>query len=227
MKKYIVIFIMIASFVFTAVAKKTSSKNYDYLEKTGKNSVKINLKIQEQKGSIVSTSTRSVGETDIYTSKTDLSNLQWQMTEPEDNTDFTAKREDDHIVIKGKFKGEEINRKVKIDKEPWYQSLSFSLTTLAKSDQPSHLFWVLRPDTLKPIKMKARKLNSESIKIEGKQVEVEKIKVILTGFKSMFWHGLYWYRKSDGLFVKYEGAKGPPGTPITTITLTKEKETLP
>ena len=223
MKRYVVIFILIVSFTFTALAKDTSSKSYNYLEKTGKVLVKINLQVQEQKSLIVSTSTRSTGKSSIYNSDHNLSNSQWQVKNSKENTDFTAKREGNHIVIKGKLNGETIDRKVKIDSDPWYQSLSLSLTTLAKSDKPSCLFWVLRPDSLKPIKMKARKLAGESLKIEGEDVEAEKIKVVLTGFKSMFWHGLYWYRKDNGLFIKYQGAKGPPGTPITTITLIKER----
>ncbi len=219
MRKCIYFFIALFSIVYAIAAAESDLVEFDYLEKTGNKSVKIVWRLEKQKDAVILSSDRSSGQTNVYKSDSSYANLQWQSKDQSQNTDFTAKREKDHILVSGLLGGEQINKKVRIDKAPWYQSLSFSLTSLAKSDNQSCLFWVLRPDDLEPVKMKARKLTVESIKAGGKSVEAQKIKVVLAGFKSMFWHGLYWYRKDDGIFMRYEGTKGPPGTPVTITTL--------
>jgi len=222
MRKYICVLIISLSFILGVAAKVTTAEQFDYFEETGADRVKITWRLEKRKNSIVLTSTKSTGRVDIYTNNPSLASLQWESKNPSQNTDILAKRDKNVILISGTLEGETIAKKVKIDRSPWYQSLSFSLTSLAKSDKASNIFWVLRPNDLAAVKMKARKIKTESIKAGGRKVEAERIKVVLPGFRSMFWHGLYWFRKDDGVFIKYQGKKGPPGTPITVTTLTKE-----
>ena len=68
--------------------------------------------------------------------------------------------------------------------------------------------------------MKAQKVGIESLSAQNKKVQAQKVKVSLSGPKSMFWHSYYWFGINDGIFLRYEGVNGPPGTPQTTTTLT-------
>jgi hypothetical protein len=67
--------------------------------------------------------------------------------------------------------------------------------------------------------MRAKKIRTEKILVQEREVETQNIRVKLTGFKAIFWHSDYWFRRSDGLFLKYRGVEGPPGTPETVMTL--------
>ena len=71
--------------------------------------------------------------------------------------------------------------------------------------------------------MIANKEGEEEIKIGNKKYHTVKIKVTLKGWLSMFWHSYYWFRKNDGVFVKFEGVRGGPFTPKTTIQLIEER----
>ncbi len=45
----------------------------------------------------------------------------------------------------------------------------------------------------------------ETLAIGEKKFEAQKVILSLTGFKGMLWSCCYWFRKEDGLFLKYEG----------------------
>jgi len=221
MKRLIWNSILLLFIFFTAPAEGFGIETYDYLERIDTLSVKIFWQLEEKKDHIILRSIRA-GEIHIYQCDLLGATLQWELKNPGTNTDIVARREKRSILINGTFEGESIDKKVSIDGAPWYQPMSFSLTSFIKSDKSSVEFWSLRPNDLLSYKMKAKKKEIQLIKIHGKEVEVQKVKVSLTGFRSMFWHGYYWFRKVDGLFMKYEGVNGPPGTPKTIIELIRE-----
>jgi hypothetical protein len=74
--------------------------------------------------------------------------------------------------------------------------------------------------------MVAKKQSEEEIKIDDKKYKSIRIRLTLKGWLSIFWHADYWYRKSDGVFVKFEGVRGGPLTPKTITELIKEKDKL-
>jgi hypothetical protein len=100
--------------------------------------------------------------------------------------------------------------------------MSFSLSKLAKSKKKTTTFWTLNPTNLAPYKMKALNYGKETIDVNGKEIKTYKIKVILTGFRSLFWHAFYWYRVDDDTLVQYKGVDGPPTSPATLINLVEE-----
>ncbi len=63
----------------------------------------------------------------------------------------------------------------------------------------------------------------EDVRVNGKSVKAVKMIMTFPGFKSLFWKAEFWYRKNDGLLVKYKMARGAPGTPYTIGELIEEK----
>jgi len=78
---------------------------------------------------------------------------------------------------------------------------------------------MIRMDNLEPIRLKAVRLEPEAIAVFGKTVMTHKLKITLTGLLQNLWSAHYWFRSSDGVFLQYKGANGPPGTPETLIQL--------
>lgn len=68
------------------------------------------------------------------------------------------------------------------------------------------------------------KKGEEEILINGKKTTTQKIEVHAKGFYSHFWHGTYWYRKSEKLFLMYRSVHGLPGTAETVVELTAEPD---
>jgi len=162
-------------------------------------------------------------ETYTTTNDLDLNALEWQYNNSAQNTNILAKRNKNSIQITGTFKGKPINTKVGIDSDPWYQPMSFSLSKFTKAPKKVITFWTLNPLNLSVYKIKALNYGIETIKTGGKEIQAYKIKVVLSGFRSMFWHAFYWFRETDGTLVLYNGVDGPPNTPMTTINLIEEK----
>ena len=122
------------------------------------------------------------------------------------------------------FKGKEITKELKIDNRPWYQAWNLSFSRFVLSGRGRQEFWTLRDSDLKEFVMVVIRENEEVIELNGQAVEAVKVKVTLNNWMSKFWKVHYWFRKSDGVFLRYEGANGPPGTPLTVTELKSEAQ---
>jgi hypothetical protein len=80
-------------------------------------------------------------------------------------------------------------------------------------------YWIIRRDTLTPVKMKARKEERCTVTVNNMNFAARKVRVRLSGLRSLFWHGDYWFRRDDGLLLRYKGTTGPPGTPEKTVSI--------
>jgi len=127
---------------------------------------------------------------------------QWKRTCPEDNTEFSGEREGDTFFIKGKLKGRPLNTKIKLADRPFYIIPKLNLTHFALSDTPQIKFWTLRRDTLVKLLMQAEKKGEETIVVNGKKVAAVKILYSATGLRKKYYSRDYYFRKSDGLFIK-------------------------
>ncbi len=145
--------------------------------------------------------------------------LRWQMKSAD--VDLSARRKGNSIHIKGRLHEKQVDNHYAIDGDPWYQPMSYSLRRLATSKNKETAFWIIRLDTFCPAKMKAVRKGRETVAFGENEVPARHIQVRLTGMWSFFWHGDYWYRENDGLFLKYEGMNGPPGSAKTLIQLQK------
>lgn len=146
---------------------------------------------------------------------------QWALRDAKVDHNFVAKRADNTIHIKGNFHGKPLEKIVEIDEDVWFNKLDHGLSAFAVSDQEELSFWVLKLlSDLEPIKMTAEKQETERIQVGGQTYDAVKVKLTLNHFiLSKLWSAHCWYRASDGLFLRYEGANGRPGTPVTVIEL--------
>ena len=78
---------------------------------------------------------------------------------------------------------------------------------------------MIRADALTPIRMQATKVGTDTVLLDGVPTEAVKVRLAPDGLLAAFWHGHYWYRKTDGLFLKFEGRRGLPGSPMTVVHL--------
>ncbi len=146
------------------------------------------------------------------------STFEWRMKK--DRTDITARREADWIRLTGMVNGQRLDKKLQIDDAPWYQPLSFSLRAFTLSGKTEVEFWTIRPDKLTPVKLRAEKDGVDTVPVGDGPETAQRVRVcVSSGIMSYLWSCCYWFRLEDGVFLKYEGTHGPPGTPKTTILL--------
>ena len=142
---------------------------------------------------------------------------QWQYQHSD--TNIHVNRKENKLYMAGTKKGQKVNQVFQLDDSPWYQPLSYSLRNFLSSDRSSVVFWIIRADNLSVIKMKAVKDTIEEIQVGDRWFESQKIKVSPVGITGYLWCGTYWYRVPDGLFLKYIGTNGWPGTQKTIIEI--------
>ena len=139
------------------------------------------------------------------------------------NVDLIAIKDGRNIILKGTSGEKIIDTIIKINERPWKQSMSYSLSGFAFGDKEKIEYWIVRLDKFKGEKMQAEKAGNECIIIKDKEYHAMKVIIRAAGLRSKFWSGHYWFRISDGLFLKYEGWNGLPGSTKTIIKLI-EKE---
>ncbi|UCH94489.1 MAG: hypothetical protein JSV88_30055 [Candidatus Aminicenantes bacterium] len=153
-----------------------------------------------------------------------LATLSWVYEDPKENTKVTASRQENKIFLKGRTRGKPIDKTFKINELPWNQTFNIGLEGFAVSAEKSVIFWAIGtrgPGNMKITRFKVKKKRIETITIKGKEVEAVYVTISLTGLLSVFWTGKYWYRKSDGIFLRYKGKNGP-GTGISIMELVSE-----
>ncbi|MCF8068666.1 MAG: hypothetical protein K9L30_08790 [Desulfobacterales bacterium] len=165
-------------------------------------------------------------EKTITTNNFSLETLHWEISNPENNTNASIRREGNILYVTGTLNGNPIDKKKEIDGSPWYQSTAVSLRPFIVSDQENLDFWSVREETLGIHKIRVTKLSEEILSINGEKIPVQKVKISLTGILSAFWKSHIWYRQSDGVFVRFEGPSGPPGSPHMIVELISQDNGL-
>jgi hypothetical protein len=130
-----------------------------------------------------------------------------------------AKKIGSEIHISGIFQDHPYEEKVPMKNERWYQALPYALRQMIRSGKEEDTFLMIRPDTLAPLRLKAVRLEPETITVSEKKIPAHKLRLTLTGLLENMWSAYYWFRFSDGVFLQYKGTNGPPGTPETLIQL--------
>lgn len=222
MKKNFVL-IMVTLVVFLATGVEAAEQNYVYHSVTKDEVVILNEKVTILEGEIVDLMFNDNGAIIQTILDPKLATKGWKLHNKGEDTDLTAQRSDNSIVIKGDFKGKEITKELKIDNRPWYQAWNLSFSRFVLSGRDQQEFWTLRDSDLKEFVMVVIRENEEVIELNGHTEEAVRVKVTLNNWMSKFWKVHYWFRKSDGIFLRYEGANGPPGTPVTVTELVSER----
>jgi len=157
---------------------------------------------------VVQWKSQETGDEAEYALNTDYATQSWKVVSTKEGNDYAGERKGDQLLIKGKHKGKEIDKKIKINDRDFFFHPSLGLSGFARSGKESLEFWVLRPDKLKGYKMKAKRLDEETITLNGIEVETVSVKWGLTGLLSKFVNQTSWYRKSDGVFVRSSAFRG-------------------
>lgn len=148
----------------------------------------------------------------------------WTRRNAREGTDFTAVRHGNVIRLTGFFKSQRVNREYRIDDRPWKQCFPVDLQKWAASPDKTLTFWAINPLDLEIHTFRVKKQDRETITVNGQPVETVRVRIAPTGLLSFLWHCNVWFRASDGRFVRFEGASGPPGSPMTVTELVSEEE---
>jgi len=208
-------FVLTLMLVLFAVATGTADETRVYVERTGNDSKSFTWHLQE--GDEIVVTSREADALFVNRLHPDGRTRLWRHETPERR--ITVQRQGNRLELQGTRSGHPVKELWEIDDLPWYQPLSYSLRGFLRSDRDSVRFWMVRGDALKPIRMRAVKAGNETIDIAGEAVEAIKVRLEPDGLMSVLWHGHYWYRRSDGLFLHFEGSSGLHGGPLTVVQL--------
>lgn len=194
---------------------------YSYRETVGGMITPFYWKVEEQgKKRIVSVYENE--KSFINLCSADGATWQWQLKDPDKKHDIIAKRQGNELTLSGVRNGETYEETVELDERPWYQPLSYSLGNFLRSDEKSRSFWMIRADTVEVTTLEVEKKGEEEIFVNQKAVVAQKVVLRPEGFYAHFWHGTYWFRKSDKIFLMYRSVQGLPGTAETVVELMGE-----
>jgi hypothetical protein len=194
---------------------------YSYRETIGEVTTYFNWKLEEQEQQRIVTVHEKM-KSFVNFCSADGATWRWQVKDADNNHDIIAERQGDELKLSGVRYGEVYEETVELDERPWYQPLSYSLRNFLDSEGESMSFWTIRADTVEATTLRVKKASEEEIPVNGKKIMAQRVELRAEGFFSHFWHGTYWFRKSDKLFLMYRSVHGPPGTPETFVELTGE-----
>jgi len=145
---------------------------------------------------------------------------QWVVNKNKMN--IRAIREGNTIQVTGRSGDKAVDKRLTVgDGLPWFQSLYYALSRFVQGEQKQVEFWMIRPDNLSLVKLRAEKESVAIIRLNGSEERTQKVKLSATGLLKYIWHGYYWYRKEDGVLLQYKDMKALPGRAKLTMHLTR------
>lgn len=166
---------------------------------------------------------RAVRQT--FRTAADLSTLAWTFGDPARQMELAAVVQGDEIVLSGSFRGEKVDKRFSAGGAPWNQLFQMGLVPFVLGGEEKRQFRSIGtqgPGELKIGKFTATRQGGEKLLLAGKEIETVHWRISLSGLLSIFWHGDYWFRKSDGRFLRYRG-KNRSGGPLAVSELIQEK----
>lgn len=154
-----------------------------------------------------------------------LATREWTFSDPQRRMELAAAIQGNKIVLSGSFKGKRVDKRFAAGGPPWNQLFQMGLGPFVLSEIEDLTFRSIGtqgPGELKIGKMSVTRKGDEEIELLGQKVLAVRLRISLSGLLAMFWHGDYWYRKSDGLFLRYRG-KNRKGGPIAVSELVAEE----
>lgn len=212
---------LILSLACLLTTSNVSGEEYSYKEsKANRESINTWTRAAVRSGRIELTAIKkATGEFDKMISDAACFTLEWFYTNQKKRINLHAVRKNGTVDISGEVNGKPVKKTIRLETDAWCQFAEFAISRMLAARQNSMVYSLFWPDKMSFYKMKAARIGEEKIRINGKDVDTIKVKVTLSGFKSIFWSSKYWFRKSDYLFVRYEGVNGLAGTDATVIEL--------
>ncbi len=201
--------------LFPAQALSGVIREYRYRETTGSESVEFLYRVEQEVHATITCS--QPDETRRTVCSLSGATLEWETKDAD--RDIAARLVDGQIRVNGVVQGKPVAKAFPKDDVPWFQLLSFSLRPFVQSHETVVVFQMLRPDNLSVVKLEAKKVGGASVTVGGEALVASRVRVSPPWPLSLAWRGYYWFRESDGLFLRYEGINGPPGTAKTVVQL--------
>ena len=176
-------------------------EHYTYQETTGSRVIPIEYTIE--RGEQVVIKVARADEHFFNRCETSGATVEWSYRG--DNGEVRAQRDGRILVVQGHRQGKPFQKSHPIDEAPWFQPLSYALQPFMQSDRRTLRFWLIRTDNFEPVKLKAVRSGTEEIFVDGRQYSSSRIDVSPSGPLSFVWHGSYWFRQSDAVFLQYAG----------------------
>jgi hypothetical protein len=127
----------------------------------------------------------------------------WRRVCADEDTDYIAERNGNILTVKGRIKGEVVDKELELGNKALHIYPKYSLSKFALSGMPSMKLWSMRRDEMTLLPMQAVRKGVETITVNSKDVEVIKVYYSITGkLREKYYNHYYYFRKSDGLFLK-------------------------
>lgn len=155
----------------------------------------------------------------------DLGTRAWSFSDPGREMDLVASVQGERIVLSGSFRGKKVDKRFAAAGAPWNQLFQVGLSPFVLAAGRETAFRSIGtqgPGELKIGRMSVTRKGEEVIEVNGRKVEAVHVRISLSGLLAMFWHGDYWYRRSDGLFLRYRG-RNRKGGPVAVSELVAEE----
>jgi len=217
------LYLILVFFIFCSFSLKDvfSKKEYIYKNQTGNKTFKTKWIITNKKDNFIIKKTNSIGITDMIYS---MDFILQQLTYKSDieNIHYLFTKEGNKLIAKGKYKGQSNMKTYSTASILWIQEFNYGLKQFLQSNKNELKFFIINPKNFSKNIMIATKESKQKLKVGKETYDALKLKVTLTGFKSMFWKAEIWYDLKTYNLIKYKANEGP-GTPMNIITLESEK----
>lgn len=144
----------------------------------------------------------------------------WTYKSSQNKTDLAASFYNDTVILKGRYKNKKVDKIFPLNAKHWKQMFPLDLKEFVISDSSSTLFCGVSTISIATMQMgtlEAKKIGLEHMTINGKDMELLHVRVTVAGFKSIFWHGDYWYKQPSGTFVMSVSYDFPGKPPVISI----------
>jgi hypothetical protein len=197
---------------------------WTYRDRTGRTESRIEIRVETIDGGRIIQLALSDGDSYHVRLNATGETVRYDFVSPSRRTAYAAIRAGDAILFQGTLDGTPLSRSVRINAKPWYQSMEWSLQPYALSGSSQALvFWVVQPFEAQAYLMQARGEKPETVRVDDHAEYAIRVKVSPSGALASFWSELFWYRPTDGLYLRNEAVRGATGTPKSTVELIEEK----
>ena len=179
-------------------------------------------------GHLIELDSETLGKNILQTFRLDpkLDTLEWNYDAPHDQLKLNALRKGDIIIFKGTDRGKTVNKTFELDGLPWNQTFNLGLEQFVTSSDKSMVFKAIGVGgrghlKITKFKVKRRKVQTITLTTMKQPLEAVHVTISLTGLLSIFWTGKYWYRKSDGTFLRYSGKSVKGGKSLMELLSTE------
>jgi hypothetical protein len=144
--------------------------------------------------------------------------LRWRYTSDR-NTDISLRRNNEFIEISGVFQGKTVNKKLTIDRAPWYQIIPIGLETASRDTSGRSNLWAIsldQPAILKAVCFHISKISNAPLP-DHPEIPCTRFRMNIQGLPSQIWTGDYFIRQSDHVFQCCQGYAFGSKKPTNTI----------